>query len=375
MSWLPRSITNNLKQQVTDNNSVKSPTTGVKQDLSEISQTLTRHFCRVASFIAPNERSEPLDLEAVAGMRRDLAEIGGRFRNGISKVSEFLDVESDDDDYYSSDDDGEGEGVVAVTDDVVDFVRDIIMHPETWLDFPLPEDDDEDFDLSDAQREHAFAVQRLVPILRALRIELCPKYMSQSSFWKIYFVLLHPRLDRDAAQLLSTPNIVKARALLTHDLKNRSCSENMSDCKSKCFPLEVSAIETVKHPIKIDDVQIVDKSVIQEDSHEVKDDDNWLMEESPKVITNRVVIPIENNEDESFSDLEDDDDDDGNIPIHYKNATYVADSSTKDSRIRVQLNQSSTDRKGRDSSSQVGIRNSETKGSNDLLDVADIDVA
>uniref|UniRef100_A0A251VLD1 Putative BSD domain-containing protein n=1 Tax=Helianthus annuus TaxID=4232 RepID=A0A251VLD1_HELAN len=253
----------------------------------------------------------------------------------------------------------------------------VLLHPRLerdaadLLSTPNDEDDDEDFDLSDAQQEHVYAVQRLAPTLRALRIELCPSYMSESSFWKIYFVLLHPRLERDAADLLSTPNIVKARALLTHELKNRSCSENTSDCKSKSLPIEVSAMETVKHPVKSDDVQIVDKSVIQEETHEVKDEDDWLKEESPEI----VAILIENNEDVSFSDLkDDDDDDDGNIPIHYKNATYASDCSTKSLRDSVQLNRSSVDRKDSDSSAQVSVHDSQMKGSNDWLDV-DIDVA
>jgi len=164
--------------------------------------------------------------------------------------------------------------------------------------------------------------------------------------------------------------IVKARALLTHELKNRCYSENMSDSKSKSLPLEVSVIETVKYPIKGDVIQIVDKSVIQEESCDGKDEDDWLKEESSEVVTNRVAIPIENNEDVSFSDLEDDDgDDNGNIPIHFKKATYAYDSTTKDTRDWV------TDSgKNSDSLGQVSVHNSETKECNDWLDVH-IDVA
>ena len=64
-----------------------------------------------------------------------------------------------------------------------------------------------DFELSDAQQEHALAVERLAPRLAALRIELCPGHMSESHFWKIYFVLLHPRLNKHDAELLSTPQV------------------------------------------------------------------------------------------------------------------------------------------------------------------------
>lgn len=61
-----------------------------------------------------------------------------------------------------------------------------------------------DFDMSDVQQEHALEVERLAPRLAALRIELCPGYMSEGCFWKIYFVLLHPRLSKHDAVLLST---------------------------------------------------------------------------------------------------------------------------------------------------------------------------
>lgn len=66
-----------------------------------------------------------------------------------------------------------------------------------------------DFDLSDAQQEHALAVERLSPRLAALRLELCPGYMSDGCFWKIYFVLLHPRLSKNDAVILSTPQVSK----------------------------------------------------------------------------------------------------------------------------------------------------------------------
>lgn len=64
-----------------------------------------------------------------------------------------------------------------------------------------------DFDLSDAQQEHALAVEHLAPRLAALRMELCPGYMSDGCFWKIYFVLLHPKLSKNDAVFLSTPQV------------------------------------------------------------------------------------------------------------------------------------------------------------------------
>lgn len=64
-----------------------------------------------------------------------------------------------------------------------------------------------DFDMSVSQREHAMAVEHLAPRLAALRIELCPCHMSDSYFWKVYFVLLHSRLSKNDAEILSTPQV------------------------------------------------------------------------------------------------------------------------------------------------------------------------
>ena len=61
--------------------------------------------------------------------------------------------------------------------------------------------------MSDTQQEHALAIEHLAPTLSALRIELCPIHMTEECFWKIYFVLLHPRLNKDDAELLSTPQV------------------------------------------------------------------------------------------------------------------------------------------------------------------------
>ena len=64
-----------------------------------------------------------------------------------------------------------------------------------------------DFDMSKAQQEHVLAIQYLAPRLAALRIELCPCHMSESYFWKVYFVLLHSRLNKHDSDILSTPQV------------------------------------------------------------------------------------------------------------------------------------------------------------------------
>jgi hypothetical protein len=141
-----------------------TPSRGVKGDISELTETLTRRFWGVASFLAPpltqveeeedddDETAPPaeaVDEEGVqspriAGIRSDLAEIGGRVKTGISMLSnanavaEFSKIASSFLPFGPGDEELEGEGeAVGVTDEVVLFVKNISKHPETWLDFPL----------------------------------------------------------------------------------------------------------------------------------------------------------------------------------------------------------------------------------------------
>ncbi|KAA8550157.1 hypothetical protein F0562_001827 [Nyssa sinensis] len=220
--------------------------------------------------------------------------------------------------------------------------------------------------MSDTQQEHALAVARLAPRLAALRIELCPGYMK------------------------------KARALLTQELQNRTkarpgqdwsgrgtsnsinsdsphekCLSVPSNTQSEYMPLEKFAIEsptsivatdfeTEKHPISSTEIQIVDKSVAEEGpvnwtntqnfhsgssrvlEEKCEDDgDDWLKAESSEIVGGGgTTMLTENEEDISFSDLEEDD---GDVPKSYKKVTYGSDSSTKDSQDWVQLSSSSVD--------------------------------
>ncbi|KAL3526907.1 hypothetical protein ACH5RR_011563 [Cinchona calisaya] len=492
MSWLARSIANTLKlddhddddvsalneddskkssinsknpenqQNLNDDSLQSSPTSpprGVKDDISELTKSLTRQFWGVASFLAPPPQSaEPYmpddklgsgsagdqldsDQVGIVGIRNDFVEIGGKFRSGISMLSNniavseitkmasnFLQLGSE-----SEEEDGKGNrnssgGAVGVTDEVVSFARDIAMHPETWLDFPLPEngDDDDDFDMSDAQQEHALAVEHLAPRLAALRIELCPGYMSESCFWKIYFVLLHPRLDKKDAELLSTTQIVKARALLSQELRNRTKpklqdwsgegtvdvkdSSNNQNEESLFVPSKTdqhnlpekytesatstaaAESETEKHPVMSTEIPIVDKSVIEEkcvvqikdqnavlDSYNVlvnkdeDDADDWLKEESSEVGgASSATIPIENEEDVSFSDLEEDDID---VPASFKKISYSSDKDTRDwVQLRKSCADSSESTESGTASKKVTLNHPVSKESNDWLDIDDIDV-
>lgn len=181
MSWLVRSITNSLRLDDDDNGESNNPNNlpkdsnqphpqsdppspeqrGVKEDLSDLTQTLTRQFWGVASFLAPPPQApdpsgddsdrESSDAAGIEGIRSDIAEIGGKFKSGISKlssnigVSDFSKIASSFLQLGSEEQEGGYNGsAVGVTEEVVAFARDVAMHPETWMDFPLPEEDDDD---------------------------------------------------------------------------------------------------------------------------------------------------------------------------------------------------------------------------------------
>lgn len=424
---------------------------GVRDDLSEITKSVTRQLWGVASFLAPPpqipvsnppqpsdqpDHGEPSEEDVISGIRSDFAEISGKFKTGISKlssnktVSEITKIASNLLQLGSEEEIGDA---VGVTEEVLAFARNISMHPETWLDFPLPDDEDsDDFEMSDAQLEHALAIERLAPSLAALRIELSPGYMSEACFWKIYFVLLHPRLSKHDAELLSTPKIVEARAMLTQALQSRNKAKQEPEYSGRgtnsdtitheehlyvppsgqsesialgtsvveAPPSSVSAdIEMEKRPVHSTELQIVDKPVVVEgpadqtrnqhsasgsssgvlDEKFEDDGDDWLKEESSEIVgVSGNTFPIGNDEDVSFSDLEEDD---GDVPTSYKKVTSGSDSSTKDSRDWVQLSRSSAGSVKDISSSeiknagseQVSTRNPENKESNDWLNVDDID--
>ncbi|CAA6663028.1 unnamed protein product [Spirodela intermedia] len=354
---------------------------GVKEDLSELSKTSPASYGppSPSSASSPDGDSHRTDRDfgsnvphptlspesanpdlvddspKIAGIRSDFAEIGGRFRSGISKLSNtkavseiskiassFLQFGSDGEEEEMEDEQGlenkygnSGIGAIGVTEEVLTFARNISMHPETWLDFPLFPDDEtaDDFDMSDPQQEHAFAVEQLVPRLAALRIELCPGHISEGCFWKIYFVLLHPRLSKHDAELLSTPQGSAATGLAESDeIFRRRLVRVVEEGRGPDGGGRIlERSETVKHPVLSAEMRIVDKSVIEEDAapiHRGKDiaaevspapaekyednGDEWPEDETTavEIASARIAsVPIADDEDVSFSDLEEDDDD------------------------------------------------------------------
>lgn len=227
--------------------------------------------------------------------------------------------------------------------------------------------------------------------------------------------------------------IVEARALLTQELQNKIKAKPEQDwSRMDTYPNDIADprhekgisvssnaqaeyvqlepttstvdadFETEKHAVQTQSTEIplIDKSVVEEGPRNLAKDrtlhsdspsrgfeekyeddgDDWLKEESSEIVgASGTGVPVENDEDVSFSDLEEDD---GDVPTSYKKVTYGSDSSTKESRDWVQLGRSSTDSNkdvntvgvDRSGLEQASAHDPESKESNDWLDVDEIDV-
>ncbi|KAL1546877.1 hypothetical protein AAHA92_23418 [Salvia divinorum] len=371
---------------------------GVKEDLSEFRESLTRQFWGVASFLAPpppppplppppfvnrssiQSKSDPagtVNADDEEEPEEELLEYDERESDELGESAEFS--PSKDDDAYTFED------AVGLTEEVLAFAKNIAHHPETWLDFPIEEEEFDDFDISEAQYKHVLAIENLAPRLAALRFELCPVHMGVGYFWMVYFVLLHSRLNKHDGNLLSSPQLVQARAMWMHELQKQTKVDSywsgISSFQSKgstdsprenivCTYDDVqygnetdwrSVSEssmhqmTAEHEIEkhvLDEIEFVDKSVIKEypppilldkeivvgSSVEIPmpvvvvvvndddDDDDWLKDDSDLIGYTGTSLSL-NEDDISFSDLEDDLD--STIPYKYKTASTERNRTTK----------------------------------------------
>ncbi|KAL8096257.1 uncharacterized protein LOC141708434 [Apium graveolens] len=404
MSWLARSIATSLRldenddqnqisgdfvaagetdSDQTDYDDDEQRGGGMKEDFSELKQTLTRQIWGVASFLAPppppppplpslRQRSDLYagDRSLEASDEEIEVDSGKCMSGGYRDLAQMLPFRLED----------QIGGAVGITEESLAFASNIAHHPETWLDFPLSEEDDiDDFDMSDAQCKHAEAVERLVPRLAALRIELCPAHMSKGYFWMVYFVLLYSRLNRHDAETLSTQQLAAARSLWMQELQKRLKPESFQIRSSTLYAKESSCLHDVdfdpysprfrkftdsltsafesptcaateseveKYPAVSSESPTVDKSVIREEpvtrttekevvagpSHkgsiqqydDDEDGDDWLEQQSVDGYCGPTIF-FGTDDDVSFSDLEED----CNMPMKSKSPLNNLDISTK----------------------------------------------
>ncbi|KAK1550232.1 hypothetical protein Q3G72_015886 [Acer saccharum] len=383
MSWLFKSLqSNDSDSSPPDDSPTDHNPAGVKDDLSVIGETIGRQLRGVAAFLAPppntgQEPQPPLSDSsssssssssqslALLGIRNDLVEIGGSFKSGLSILSsnkavtgiskfasnllQFQDQEDDRD--------GDFDEVPGITEEVVEFVKEISQRPACWTDFPLSLDDD--FEMSNAQREHTTTIERLVPSFMDLRIKL-RSYLGDSQFWMIYFILLLPRLDEQDFDLLSTTKIIETRNVLLQKLQNKRDEQvetSNTPIASSQEGKEVTKIVNATQGLEIDD--------------EEENTEQWLEEEDTDTgipVNSQKTIAHEE-DDVSFSDLEDDDND-----LPRRSAEDNKTTSPSGSNDWVKLNEGSENRSDKEKARQSVSRDKDSEGeSSDWLAVDEFD--
>ncbi|ESW27050.1 hypothetical protein PHAVU_003G169300 [Phaseolus vulgaris] len=388
MSWLfksndPDPESSQLRDRtVTQSSSPPLPAAdlhGVKDDISHI-------FRGVANFLAPppsSSSSSSADSssssQALSGIRNDLVEIGGSFKNslslistnkavtGISKfASQLLQLESD---QQQSNDDA----VPGTTEDVVRFVKEISARPQYWTEFPLPLHND--FSMSNSQREHALAIERLVPEFVALRLNLC-SYMNVEKFWMIYFLLILPRLNQHDHECLSTPKIVDARDVLVQKLGERKNLQAEESGKHGTVDSNQEVRENrERESISFEQNQVLTEVTNAVEGLEVNDTvstEKWLEDTDIDASSFASCTKLQQEEEDvSFSDLEDDGSYSSDKLSSYRETQDIRGSSPEGATTSdwVQLHESSV-RDGRKKAIPLKGKDSEDE-SNDWLTIDD----
>ncbi|KAK3193196.1 hypothetical protein Dsin_024506 [Dipteronia sinensis] len=91
--------------------------------------------------------------------------------------------------------------LLGVTQELIDHLKSFTL--DTFRNFPFQDDEEASYDveaattsgtvrkdLSDWQEQHAFLVLSRVKELAHLRFKLCPGYLKEQQFWRIYFMLV-----------------------------------------------------------------------------------------------------------------------------------------------------------------------------------------
>lgn len=393
-------------------NSTSSPASGVKQDLSALTQTFSYHLRGVAAFLAPPPASQhqnaddvntnyasttagdgyatassPSESETITGIRKDLVEIGGSFKSlfssssnkavsGISKLATNL-LQFQGDVVDEGGGEGEEEDIAGIREEVVDFAREISLRPELWTEFPLSLPND--FDLSDNQRSHAATIEDLVPNIGTLR-QTC-SHLSDGQFWMIYFILLLPRLNEIDMELLSTSEITEVRETLLLKLRNKSHAQVASGISetvnTPALSQEMSAIQEDKSLSEKKDASAETANTTKEREVETGKNGMRLKDEDAGVPESLGGQKRPQNEDDvSFSDLEDDDNDPSDKVSGFRRIQNGRGSSASESSEWVRLTENSGAQGGHNNPGLSTRRGKDSEGeeSNDWLTVDDIDL-
>ncbi|XP_073144222.1 uncharacterized protein [Henckelia pumila] len=133
----------------------------------------------------------------------------------------------------------EEEQLYGVNDQLVEFVKSFSI--ETFRSFSLPDGEGSSGDgensgnvrkdLSDWQETHAMLVLSRVKELSQLRFRLCPRYLKERQFWRIYFALVKSYVIEYELRAVRLAKLKQIRAENDSVSNSSSCEVEMSDVK------------------------------------------------------------------------------------------------------------------------------------------------
>ncbi|KAK9944827.1 hypothetical protein M0R45_010376 [Rubus argutus] len=122
--------------------------------------------------------------------------------------------------------------LLGVTEQLIDHVKSFTL--ETFKNFPLPDDEGATCgdnspttssniqkDLSEWQERHATLVLSKVKELSHLRYKLCPGYLKEHQFWRVYFMLVKKQV---AEYELRAIQLARVKEMAMENEKSTSAS-------------------------------------------------------------------------------------------------------------------------------------------------------
>ncbi|KAL2470660.1 BSD domain-containing protein [Abeliophyllum distichum] len=131
----------------------------------------------------------------------------------------------------------EEEQFYGITDQLIDVVKSFSI--DTFKNFTLPDEGGDDGqndgnvrkDLSDWQEKHAMLVLSKVKELSHLRFKLCPRYLKEREFWRIYFTLARSYVIEYELHAVRLEKLKKLRTENGTVSNTSACEVEMSEAK------------------------------------------------------------------------------------------------------------------------------------------------
>ncbi|XP_057776705.1 uncharacterized protein LOC130995442 [Salvia miltiorrhiza] len=127
-----------------------------------------------------------------------------------------------------------------ITEQLIELVKSFSL--DTFRNFVLPDEEESgcdvgnsgnvQMDLSDWQETHAMLVLSRVKELAQLRFRLCPRYLKEKQFWRIYFTLVRSFVVEYELHAVRVARLKQIRSGSETASNSSACEVEMSEAKT-----------------------------------------------------------------------------------------------------------------------------------------------